>query len=220
MEKSIVSDAFDYKGAPADRAKTGGWVSAAMILSNFLLCLLDGCIADSFLGWYWTIPGSCILAISATLPTLKEKTQMAYFNRFYLLISIGTIQAVTVIVHAQDDVQEIDVLQVIVAAIRKRKLEFPSSARLLIKTSGDYKMEGSEKPNPWRLCTVTRVEELKMMVRILPFWATTIFYCTVHAQMVTSSVQQAATLDRSIRKFKYLQLRSLSSSLGSPLGQQ
>ena len=88
------------------------------------------------------------------------------------------------------------------------------------KTSGDYKMEGSEKPNPWRLCTVTRMEELKMMVRILPIWATTIFYCPVHAQMVTSSMQQVATLDRSIRKFKYLQLHSLSSSLGSPLGQQ
>ena len=37
MEKSIVSDAFDYKGAPADRAKTGGWVSAAMILCKFSL---------------------------------------------------------------------------------------------------------------------------------------------------------------------------------------
>ncbi|RVW16773.1 hypothetical protein CK203_076455 [Vitis vinifera] len=153
MEKSIVSDAFDYKGAPADRAKTGGWVSAAMILCKIQLSsVLVGRLADSFLGWYWTILGSCILAISATLPNLRplpsnpslgvkceeaSTLQMAvfYIAIFYLLISIGTILAVTVIVHAQDDVQEIDVLQVIVAAIRKRKLEFPSSARLLYDNS-------------------------------------------------------------------------------------
>ncbi|WJZ98099.1 hypothetical protein VitviT2T_016652 [Vitis vinifera] len=72
MEKSIVSDAFDYKGAPADRAKTGGWVSAAMILCKIQLSsVLVGRLADSFLGWYWTILGSCILAISATLPNLR-----------------------------------------------------------------------------------------------------------------------------------------------------
>ncbi|GKE07419.1 hypothetical protein Tco_1399437, partial [Tanacetum coccineum] len=27
-----VSDAVDYKGFPADRSKTGGWVPAALIL--------------------------------------------------------------------------------------------------------------------------------------------------------------------------------------------
>ena len=27
--EEVLSDAFDYKGAPAEKAKTGGWVSAA-----------------------------------------------------------------------------------------------------------------------------------------------------------------------------------------------
>lgn len=33
--KALVLDAYDYKGAPADRAQTGGWVSAATILGKF-----------------------------------------------------------------------------------------------------------------------------------------------------------------------------------------
>lgn len=35
-----VADAVDYKGFPADRAKTGGWVCAALVLgqSVFLSC--------------------------------------------------------------------------------------------------------------------------------------------------------------------------------------
>ena len=32
---SFVPDAFDHKGDPADRTKTGGWTSAAQILGKF-----------------------------------------------------------------------------------------------------------------------------------------------------------------------------------------
>ena len=32
-----VADAVDYKGFPADRSKTGGWVPAALILGLFTL---------------------------------------------------------------------------------------------------------------------------------------------------------------------------------------
>lgn len=57
-------------------------------------------------------------------------------------------------------------------------------------------------PNPWKLCTVTRVEEVKMMARLLPVWATTILFWTAYAQMITFSVQQASTMERSIGGFK------------------
>lgn len=30
-----VADAVDYRGSPADKAKTGGWVPAALILGLF-----------------------------------------------------------------------------------------------------------------------------------------------------------------------------------------
>lgn len=35
-----VADAIDYKGFPADRSKTGGWVPAALILGIFSLPFL------------------------------------------------------------------------------------------------------------------------------------------------------------------------------------
>lgn len=36
-----VADAVDYKGFPADKSKTGGWIPAALILGTSLcLCLL------------------------------------------------------------------------------------------------------------------------------------------------------------------------------------
>ena len=52
-----------------------------------------------------------------------------------------------------------------------------------------------ESTNPWRLCTVTQVEELKSILRILPVWATGIIFSTVYGQMSTLFVLQGQTMD-------------------------
>ena len=57
-------------------------------------------------------------------------------------------------------------------------------------------------PNPWKLCSVTKVEEVKMMARLLPVWATTIIFWTNYAQMITFSVEQASTMERSLGSFQ------------------
>ena len=50
----------------------------------------------------------------------------------------------------------------------------------------------------WRLCTVSQVEELKLILGLLPIWATTIIFSAVYAQMSTLFVEQGATMDRSV----------------------
>ncbi|XP_075473630.1 protein NRT1/ PTR FAMILY 6.2-like [Primulina tabacum] len=119
----------------------------------------------------------------------------------------------------------VQTLQVLVAAIRKRNLTFPSNVQQLYHTYSEdsrYSQNGrfsfldkasivdeadtanveSGVQNSWRLCSVAKVEEIKMMSRLLPIWATTIMLWTVHAQMITYSVLQAATLKRSIGSFQ------------------
>ncbi|KAI5385460.1 hypothetical protein KIW84_072167, partial [Lathyrus oleraceus] len=61
--------------------------------------------------------------------------------------------------------------------------------------SGDYS-------NPWRLCTVSQVEELKIFIRMLPIWATGIFFSAVYAQMSTLFVEQGTMMDTNISSFK------------------
>ena len=50
--------------------------------------------------------------------------------------------------------------------------------------------------NPWKLCTVTQVEELKSILRLLPVWATGILFSTVYSQMSTMFVLQGNTMDQ------------------------
>ncbi|XXG47810.1 hypothetical protein AAC387_Pa02g2388 [Persea americana] len=76
---------------------------------------------------------------------------------------------------------------------------FLDKAAIIVE--GDFE-NGSSTPNPGKLCSVTRVEEVKMMIRLLPIWATTIMFWTTYARMITFSVEQASTMERSIGRFQ------------------
>ncbi|KAL4311509.1 hypothetical protein GQ457_01G043760 [Hibiscus cannabinus] len=55
--------------------------------------------------------------------------------------------------------------------------------------------------NPWRLCTVTQVEEVKCIVRLLPIWLCTILYSVVFTQMASLFVEQGAAMKTNVSNF-------------------
>ncbi|MED6148466.1 hypothetical protein PIB30_053451 [Stylosanthes scabra] len=118
------------------------------------------------------------------------------------------------------------VLQVIVAAIRKRNLTNPSSSSLLYEVPKSDKSQGrllshtsrlryhtsilyfqlfqivafedksiEEKENPWRLATVTRVEETKLLLNVVPIWLTSVTVGICVSQGSTLFVKQAAAMN-------------------------
>ncbi|XP_023551869.1 protein NRT1/ PTR FAMILY 6.3-like isoform X2 [Cucurbita pepo subsp. pepo] len=377
--KEVLQDAWDYKGRPAERSKTGRWTAAAMILggeaverlttlgiavnlvtyltgtmhlgnatsantvtnflgTSFMLCLLGGFIADTFLGRYLTIAifaavqatGVTILTISTIIPSLRpprctaeshcapatdfqltilyialyttalgtgglkssvsgfgsdqfdesdkeERSQMTnFFNWFFFFISLGSLAAVTVLVYIQDNVGRqwgygicasaivaglvvfvsgtkkyrfkklvgsplTQIATVFVAAWRKRRIELPSDSSFLFDIDefgdeGHGKMKKQKLPrskqfrfldkaairesekgaditlmNKWYISTLTDVEEVKMVIRMLPIWATSIMFWTIYAQMSTFSVSQASTMDRRIGKAFEIPAASLTA---------
>jgi len=56
--------------------------------------------------------------------------------------------------------------------------------------------------NPWRLCTVTQVEELKAIIRLLPIWATGIIFSTVYSQMGSYFILQGDTMNNRVGNIK------------------
>ncbi|KAM3396873.1 Protein NRT1/ PTR FAMILY 6.3 [Capsicum chinense] len=124
------------------------------------------------------------------------------------------------------------IASVFVAALRKRHMELPSDSSLLFNIDdipGDGNKKAKQRlphskeyrfldkaaikvidpesagftvVNKWNLSTLTDVEEVKLVLRMLPTWATTIMFWTVYAQMTTFSVSQATTMDRHIGKFE------------------
>ncbi|KAK3166255.1 hypothetical protein QOZ80_1AG0043410 [Eleusine coracana subsp. coracana] len=120
------------------------------------------------------------------------------------------------------------VAQVVVAAVRKCGVEVPDDAAALhecededgmsaiqgsrrlahtdqfrfldkaaVETAGD-----KARPSPWRLCTVTQVEELKCLLRLLPVWASGIIFSAAYTQMSTTFILQGDTLDPRVGSFR------------------
>lgn len=50
----------------------------------------------------------------------------------------------------------------------------------------------------WRLCSVNQVEEVKLIVRLIPIWVCTFAYAIIVAQVHTFFIKQASTMKRSI----------------------
>ncbi|XP_010256203.1 PREDICTED: protein NRT1/ PTR FAMILY 2.13 [Nelumbo nucifera] len=116
------------------------------------------------------------------------------------------------------------VVQVFVAAYKKRKLRLPSSQeqpgalydppmkgtlisklpltqqfRVLNKAAiiahGEVQPDGS-RSNQWSLCSIQQVEEVKCLIRVVPIWASCIICFTAMAQQWTFTTVQALKMDR------------------------
>ncbi|KAI3744222.1 hypothetical protein L1987_57299 [Smallanthus sonchifolius] len=118
--------------------------------------------------------------------------------------------------------------QVLVASFHKRNLPVPVDSSLLFETpdkvsaiGGSRKImhtdefkyldkaavvsytehENGNYSTSWRLCTVTQVEELKILIRMFPIWATGIVFSAVYAQMSTLFVEQGMAMDTTVGSF-------------------
>ncbi|XP_009764700.1 protein NRT1/ PTR FAMILY 2.11-like [Nicotiana sylvestris] len=116
--------------------------------------------------------------------------------------------------------------QVLVAAIKKRRLQLPEQPqntlfnhvsintintelpytdqfRFLNKASiitpEDRIKEDGSAANPWKLCSIQQVEEVKCVVRVFPIWIAGLIYYIVLVQMQTYVVFQALQSDRRLR---------------------
>jgi dipeptide/tripeptide permease len=67
------------------------------------------------------------------------------------------------------------------------------------------------RTNPWRLATVTEVEEVKLVIRLLPIWVAALLFATLPAQISTFYTRQGNTLNVNLSKDFKIPAASLQS---------
>ncbi|KAG7979873.1 hypothetical protein I3843_05G152700 [Carya illinoinensis] len=84
-----------------------------------------------------------------------------------------------------------------------RKLDHSNELKCLDKAAvvSDSVFKSEDFSNHWRLCTVTQVEELKILIRMFPIWASGIIFSAVYAQMSSLFVEQGKMMDRTVGSF-------------------
>ncbi|KAH9781929.1 protein NRT1/ PTR FAMILY 4.4 [Citrus sinensis] len=119
------------------------------------------------------------------------------------------------------------IAQVFVAAITKRKQICPSNTYILHGSQNNIatnrvlaispnnrnllhtekfrfldkaciKVQDGANESPWKLCTVTQVEQVKIIMSVVPIFACTIIFNTILAQLQTFSVQQGSAMNNKI----------------------
>ncbi|KAM5583338.1 hypothetical protein ABKV19_003303 [Rosa sericea] len=134
------------------------------------------------------------------------------------------------------------IIQVLVASVRKYKVIVPEDKSLLYEIAdAESVIKGSRKLDhtnefrffdkaavveptdhikdsidPWRLATVTQVEELKSIIRLLPVWATGIIFAAVYNQMSNFFVLQGTLMDLHVGKSSF-EIPAASLSVFDPL---
>ncbi|XP_068654984.1 protein NRT1/ PTR FAMILY 6.4 isoform X2 [Aristolochia californica] len=111
--------------------------------------------------------------------------------------------------------------KVLFIAWKKRRLPLPSHPSLLNEYDDARVMhtekfswldkaavvrsceDGTEDLKSQAISTVTEVEEVKMVIRLLPIWSTCILFWTIYSQMGTFSVEQATFTNRNLGSFVF-----------------
>lgn len=72
----------------------------------------------------------------------------------------------------------------------------------------------SKRRNPWRLCSVTQVEEVKLVLRLIPIWLSCLMFTVVQANIHTFFIKQGNTMVRSIGPHFQIPAASLQGLVG------
>lgn len=206
---SFGADQFDDTD-PRERMKKGSFFNWFYFSIN-----IGALISSSFLVW---VQDNCGWGLGFGIPTLFMGLAIISFffgTPLYRFQKPGGSPLIRM-------------CQVVVASFRKWKVDVPHDSCLLYELpekasaiKGSRKLEHTDEikffdkaatvtdldtktesfSNPWRLCTVTQVEELKILVRMFPVWATTIVFSAVYAQISTMFVEQGMVMDTSIGSF-------------------
>ncbi|XP_031274929.1 protein NRT1/ PTR FAMILY 5.4-like, partial [Pistacia vera] len=72
----------------------------------------------------------------------------------------------------------------------------------------------SAQRNPWRLCTQNQVEQVKLVIRVIPIWLACLMFFAVQAQNRTFFTKQGSTMIKSIGPHFELPPAALQSVIG------
>ncbi|KAJ7949345.1 protein NRT1/ PTR FAMILY 5.4 [Quillaja saponaria] len=92
---------------------------------------------------------------------------------------------------------------------RTSQLRFLDKAMMI-----DAKDTSSKTRNPWRLCSLNQVEEVKLVVRLIPIWLSCLMFTVIQTQLHTYFTKQGSTMIRSVGPHFKLPPASLQGLVG------
>ncbi|KAH9726076.1 protein NRT1/ PTR FAMILY 4.4 [Citrus sinensis] len=167
-----------------------GYKALILYLALYLVALGSGCLKPN------------IISHGADQFKKQESKKLStYFNVAYFAFCMGQLIALTLLVWVQTH-SGMDIgFGVSAAAMAVGLISlifgiFVYRNKFLDKAC--IKVQDGANESPWKLCTVTQVEQVKIIMSVVPIFACTIIFNTILAQLQTFSVQQGSAMDNKI----------------------
>ncbi|OMO51493.1 Proton-dependent oligopeptide transporter family [Corchorus capsularis] len=188
-----------------------GYKALIFFLALALVALGSGCLKPNIVSL-----GADQFTREDSSSNSKQSNKLStYFNIAYFAFCMGELIALTLLVWVQTH-SGMDVgFGVSAAAMATGMVSLISGTLLYINkpprgsiftpiAQACIKIQNSgKKESPWRLCSVSQVEQVKIIISVIPIFACTIIFNTILAQLQTFSVQQASAMNTHIiRGFK------------------
>ncbi|KAM7254447.1 hypothetical protein ACFE04_003827 [Oxalis oulophora] len=186
-------------------------------------------ILESYFGWYYALSAiSVIIALTGIVYIQVHFGWRIGFAvpailMFFAIILFFLASPIYVKLKASKSLFT-GFVQVVVVAFKNRKLSLPpgnsrgfyhhkkgseliaptgklrclNKACIIRNPEQDIAADGSTK-NPWNLCTIEQVEELKALIKVLPIWSTGIML-SINVSQTSFPLLQASSMDRKIGK--------------------
>ncbi|XP_068649247.1 protein NRT1/ PTR FAMILY 7.2-like [Aristolochia californica] len=204
------ADQFDETDATERRSKVAFFsyfylaLNLGSLFSNTLLVYFED--SGGWLIGFWTATGSAVAALFLFWlgrPRYRHFRPSGNPLRRVAQVFVATARKLNVVVPGDDtQLYELEGRESAITGSRKilHSAEFGFLDKAATITSGD-KFSENHRTDPWRLCTVTQVEEVKCVLKMLPIWLCTIIYSVVFTQMASLFVEQGATMNTIIANF-------------------
>ncbi|XP_010245116.1 PREDICTED: protein NRT1/ PTR FAMILY 5.10-like isoform X2 [Nelumbo nucifera] len=198
--QAFGADQFDGRNPDECKSKSSffNWWYFGFSGSSFISLLILNYIQDNF-NWVLGFGIPCISMVAALVVFLLGRKTYRYSSK-------------------QDNSNPfLRIAQVFVAAARNWRTT-PSTAavvkeeeaRILLPRHGTYQFKFLDKAlamvssdqygsdENWKMCSISQVEEAKVVLSLVPIWATCLIYAVVFAQSSTFFTKQGLTMERSI----------------------
>ncbi|XP_077243158.1 protein NRT1/ PTR FAMILY 8.1-like [Tasmannia lanceolata] len=151
-------------------------------------------------GWGFGVPtvamGMSIVILASGMSFYRyQKPMGSAFTRFLQVLVVSVRNHFGGVEVQGRELYEVTTRESAIANARKlphtRQYRFLDKAAIVSNQTEDI-------TNPWRVCTVTQVEEFKSFIRVLPIWASTIALSLSFAQISTFFISQSFLTNRKL----------------------
>ncbi|KAL1806803.1 hypothetical protein ACET3Z_029871 [Daucus carota] len=181
----------------------------------------------SFFNWFlFSVSGGALIGVTVVVWVSTNKG----WDKSFIISAVCTFIGLVFValgkpfyrVRVPGESAFLNISQVLVVAMKNWKLQLPQNSQELYELHSSPEHELGEriphckqfrlldkaailaegtKPDKWKVCTVTQVEEVKILTRMIPILLSTTLMNTCLAQLQTFSIQQGTLMDTKVGSF-------------------